>query len=129
MSYEQLDGRRLAVRWKLLIAHGSLLTHLLRGLRTGDRAPLRDDRGADFSSQAGFIEMGQEQTPQAAGRDFPGEIGVVDLIADAISPFPGRGFEVLVAAGSRLRRFFTSRPRQRRTAFGFRNRARWIEHA
>ena len=53
---------QLAVGTRVEVAHCSpLINHLdicCAGLRARDGAQLRDDRGADFSSQTGFVDMG-----------------------------------------------------------------------
>ena len=45
------------------------------------RTQFGDHRSADLAGQPGLIQVSQEEAAQAAGRDFAGEIRVIDLIS------------------------------------------------
>ena len=63
-------------------------------------AQFPNDGCADLASKSRFVEMGKEESPQARRRDFAREIRIIDLVADAISPFL-RGRLELARVGTR----------------------------
>ena len=70
--------------------------------------------GADFAGQAGLVEMSKKQSAQTARLHFAGEIGIVDLASDAVSPLLRDRFKLLViAANGGLCGFFACGARQR----------------
>jgi len=80
--------------------------------------------------------MSQEEAAQAAGRDFAGEIGIIDLASYAVAKLLCGGFAfvlvfvrifVRISANGCLGRFFASRARWRRRVVGSGTRGR--EHA
>src|SRR5690242_15559 len=100
------------------------------GELAGDGAQLSDHGRADPASQARFVEMCQKQPPEAAGSDFTGEIRLVNLVADAITPFLSRRFEFTgIGAERRQRGFLAGRARELWGVLEARGRPRGMQNA
>ena len=119
----------------MLKARGSKLAAISSDVgRSGelarDGAELADDSCADPASKARFVEMSEEETTEAAGHDFAGEIRLVNLVADAISPFLGRRFEFTgVGTNRRERGFLAGRTRELRRVLRARGWPRGMQNA
>ena len=96
----------------------------------GDGAQLCDDGRADPASQARFVEMSEKEPPEAAGCDFTGEIRLINLVADAVTPFLGRRFQFTgVGAERRQRGFLASGARELWRVLEARGRTRRMQNA
>src|SRR5579859_2089532 len=83
----------------LLIAHRSLPFSAAGNLaRKGPQ--FADHCRADFARQSRLVEVRQEEASQPARRNLASEIGLVDLITNAITPFLAAGFELAAAGAS-----------------------------
>lgn len=66
----------------------------------GNRLEFGNNRTAYLARHSRLTEMRQEQPPQPAGRDLPGQISCIYLVADSLTKLERRRFEVAILAPS-----------------------------
>ena len=77
--------------------------------RAGEGPQFCHHRGADFAGKSRLVEVREKKTADAAGSKLPREIGIVDVVSDAVSKFLRRLIQpVRVATNRRLRGLFAS---------------------